>query len=197
MAGIAVKPDNGVGVVVAIRDWMKMPLALALLTIAVLLVGCSDDNAPLVKGQPMPGFSLQNLQGDTVHFPTDFEHHVVLISFWADWCPSCKKEMHDFEAIFQESRKQGFAILAINIAQEREQAIAFIGDLDLSYEVLLDANGEVAKTYAVSAIPSIFIVDRDGNLHTRILGEIPAENLEKALAPLLRGSLSIQQKKAG
>ncbi|HDK38161.1 MAG TPA: TlpA family protein disulfide reductase [Thiolapillus brandeum] len=167
--------------VVDAHAWIKVMIASVLLMAAVLLAGCSDDNAPLLKGQAAPGFSLPDLQGHTINVPGDFEDKVIVISFWADWCPSCKKEMRDLEAIYQKYREQRLVILAINIAQERDQAIAFIDDLNLSYPILLDSKGKATKTYAVSSIPSIFIIDRKGRLQTRILGEAPRRFLEEAV----------------
>ena len=184
MAGIAIEPDNGVGMVVAINHRRKGAVGIALL-MAMILAACSNDSLPSVKGQPTPAFSLQNLQGSTIHFPEHFKQQVVLISFWADWCPSCKSEMRDFEAMFQKYEQRGLAVLAINMNKERDKAIAFIDDLSLSYEVLLDARGEVAKAYAVSTIPSAFIINRDGDLHTRILGEAAPEIFEQILNTLL------------
>ncbi len=170
--------------VVDINHWRKAAIGIALL-MATILAACNSDTAPTVKGQPTPAFSLQNLQDSTIHFPEQFKQQVVLISFWADWCPSCKSEMRDFEAMFQKYEQRGLAVVAINMNKERDRAIAFIDDLSLSYEVLLDARGEVAKAYAVSTIPSAFIINRDGDLHTRILGEVAPEIFEQILNTLL------------
>ncbi len=184
MGGFAIEPDNGVGMVVDINHWRKAAIGIALL-MATILAACNSDTAPTVKGQPTPAFSLQNLQDSTIHFPEQFKQQVVLISFWADWCPSCKSEMRDFEAMFQKYEQRGLTVVAISMNKERDRAIAFIDDLSLSYDVLLDARGEVAKAYAVSTIPSAFIINRDGDLHTRILGEVAPEIFEQILNTLL------------
>lgn len=170
--------------VVDINHWRKAAVGIALL-MATILAACSNDSSPSVKGEPTPAFSLQNLQGSIIHFPAQFRQRVVLISFWADWCPSCKTEMRDFEAMFQKYEQRGLTILAINMNNERDRAIAFIDDLSLSYDVLLDVRGEVARAYAVSTIPSAFIINRDGDLHTRILGEVAPEIFEQILNTLL------------
>ncbi|MCP3662560.1 MAG: TlpA family protein disulfide reductase [Gammaproteobacteria bacterium] len=150
-------------------------LTVALIVTVIVLTGCDIDSSPLTKGKPTPEFDLINMQGNRVTFPDDFSGQVVLISFWADWCPSCKKEMAYFEPIFEKYEDNGLTILAINIEQSRETAMAFINDLSLSYDLLLDSKGSVAKQYGVTALPSAFIIDRDGNLHTRIFGESSPE----------------------
>ncbi len=170
---------------VNIRQQIKLSRGIALLIILIQLAACSDNTPALVKGKATPEFSLQNLQGDTLNFPGQVNHQIVIISFWADWCPSCYKEMRDFELLFQQYKNQGLRIIAINIKQDRETANAFISNLNLSYDVLLDNNGDIAEEYGVSSLPAAFILDRDGNLHTRVLGETPAEVFDKTLRSLL------------
>ncbi len=170
---------------VNINHRIKLFLTAILLIAATLLTGCNDTIPALVKGKPTPEISLQNLQGQTVNFPQQFENKLVLISFWADWCPSCYREMQDFEVIFQQYKQHEFNILAINIEQDRETAKAFIKDLDLSYQILFDTHGEIAKAYSVSALPAAFIISKDGTLHTRILGETPATIFDQIVRALL------------
>jgi len=74
--------------VVAVHRQAKNPLFMLLLIAVVLMLGCSNDNALLVKGKPTPRFNLLNMKGQLVHYPDDFDGQIVLISFWADWCPS-------------------------------------------------------------------------------------------------------------
>jgi cytochrome c biogenesis protein CcmG, thiol:disulfide interchange protein DsbE len=163
---------------------IRFPLSIIFLA-SLLVTACSHKEVAMLKGQPTPSFSLKNLQQQVINFPDDFNNKVVLISFWADWCPSCKKELRDFEVIYKKYQGQGVAVLALNIDQDKQTAMAFIADLNLSYEVLLDNKGDVAKHYATTSLPSALIVDRDGNLHTRLLGETPAEVFEKIITSLL------------
>jgi cytochrome c biogenesis protein CcmG, thiol:disulfide interchange protein DsbE len=161
---------------------LKLSLSMIVL---LLVVACSENKAALVKGQPTPDFNLENLQRQTVNFPGDFSNKVVLISFWADWCPSCKKELRDFEAIYRKYQEQGLVVLALNIEQDEQTAAAFISDLNLSYDVLLDDKGDVAKRYATKSLPATLVLDREGNLHTRLLGATPAEVFEEIITSLL------------
>jgi len=182
---MAVKPDHGIDMAVNTPQRIKLFLAIAMLAILIQISACSDDTAALVKGKPTPEFSLQSLKGDTVNFPDQFINQVTIISFWADWCPSCYKEMQDFEKLFQQYKNQELSIIAINIEQDKETAQAFIKNLNLSYDILLDSNGDIAKSYRVSSLPAAFILNRGGKLNTRERGETPAEVFEKTLRPLL------------
>ncbi|MBT3206050.1 MAG: TlpA family protein disulfide reductase [Gammaproteobacteria bacterium] len=161
-----------------------LPGFFILMAVSVL-VGCSTDIPALAKNKATPEFNLKNLQGQTIEFPKQFDNQVVIISFWADWCPSCYREMSDLENIFQQYKNQGLSILAINIEQDRKTAIAFMGNLKLSYETLFDSNGDTARNYSVSALPAAFIINKDGTLHTRVLGETPPEVFQKILGKLL------------
>ncbi len=160
-------------------------LFFTLFITAVQLGGCSNESPVMVKNKPAPGFSLQNMHEHVIEFPEQFKNRVVIVSFWADWCPGCYKEMHDFETLFQRYKNQGLSILAINIEQDKNTALAFIDDLNLSYEILLDSNGGIAKKYSVSSLPAAFIINKDGALHTRVLGETPPQVFEQILRTLL------------
>lgn len=158
---------------------------LSLIVVTTLIAGCSQQQAILAKGQPVPAFDLPNLAGHPVSLPDDFTDKVILIGFWADWCPSCKKELRDFETIYRKHQKQGLAVVAINIEQDAQTASAFIQGLNLSYNVVLDKKGDIAKKYSVTSLPSALIVDRQGKLNTRYLGETPARFFEQLVVSLL------------
>lgn len=164
---------------------ITLPLMIALLLATLQITGCNSGSSAPVKHQPAPEFNLQNMQGHSINFPQQFRNQVVIISFWADWCPSCYREMRDLETIYKRDKTQGLSILAINIKQDRKTAKAFIDDLNLSYDLLLDSNGDIAKKYAVSSLPAAFVIDRDGKLHTRISGETPADVFDQILRAIL------------
>ncbi|MBL3527574.1 MAG: TlpA family protein disulfide reductase [gamma proteobacterium endosymbiont of Lamellibrachia anaximandri] len=158
-------------------------------SIAVLLLmavaGCSEESPRLIKGQPMPGFLLDRLESGSLDFPNALRGKVVAIRFWADWCPFCESEMKNIEPVYRLHQERGLVILAINVRQGRKTAAAFIRKLNISYDVLLDRDGDVARRYGVIALPTTFIVDRQGNLHTRILGESTPELFHKIVEELL------------
>jgi peroxiredoxin len=139
----------------------------------------------MVKGRPTPVFELNSLQDKPVDYPADFQNKVVVISFWADWCPICKKEMRDFEVLYQKYKKRGLSVVAINIAQDQATAEAFIEDLGLTYSVVLDIDGKVARNYGIYSLPAVVVVDRDGNLDTRVLGETGIDTFDSIVTSLL------------
>ncbi|HMR02950.1 MAG TPA: TlpA disulfide reductase family protein, partial [Candidatus Competibacter phosphatis] len=109
----------------------------------------------------------------------------VAIRFWADWCPYCHDEMQALEPVYRQYRDQGLAILAVNVLQPLETVRPFVQGLDISYEVLLDPQGAVTRDYRVMGLPMTFIVDRQGVIRARIVGESTPEVFERAIATLL------------
>ena len=162
---------------------MKIP-CLVLLLVCLLMVSC-EQQAELKSGQPPPGFSLYDLQGNLVHFPRDFEGKVVAIRFWADWCPYCKTEMGEIETVYREYRNRGFVILALNVAQSKDRAAKFIGKLQISYPVLLDSDSEATRKYKVVGLPTTYFVDRHGTLQNKILGEAELNTFRDMVEQLL------------
>lgn len=159
--------------------------AAALLVSLLLSIGCSEEKSRLVNGQPAPAFTLERLEKGSLGFPRNLNGKVTAIRFWADWCPFCESEMQAMEPVYQIYRDQGLVILAINVRQDRKTAQDFVSKLDISYEVLLDTDGAVARKYGVIGLPTTFMIDRNGNLYNRILGESTPEVFEKIVRELL------------
>ena len=107
-------------------------------------------------------FTLTDLQGKqwTLH---DLKGKVVLVSFWATWCPPCRKEMPDLEALYQQFKDQGFVVLAIS--NETETKVRpFIEKEKYSYPVLLDVGSKATERFVVDGIPHSFVFNRQGKL---------------------------------
>jgi peroxiredoxin len=158
---------------------------LLVLTFALLLGGCGDEGPRLENGQAAPGFELKRLGGGTLAFPADLDGRVVAVRFWADWCPFCEEEMRDIEPLYRRYRDRGLVVLAVNVRQDPETAARFIERLGLSYQVVLDREGAVARRYGVIGLPTTFFVDREGRLVTRILGESTPDVFERIVRDLL------------
>ncbi|HTS71923.1 MAG TPA: TlpA disulfide reductase family protein [Terriglobia bacterium] len=107
-------------------------------------------------------FTLTDLQGKNWTL-TNLRGKVVLLNFWATWCPPCRKEMPDLESLYKQFRKQGLVILAIS-DEDTGKVKPFIADKDISYTVLLDPGRKVNTLFHVMGIPKTFIYDRSGKL---------------------------------
>ena len=159
----------------------------AVFTLAVLLVasGCGQATPQLQTGTPPPEFRLAGLAGGEVAFPAQTAGEIVAIRFWADWCPFCESEMTQLEPVYRRYQERGLRILAINVRQDPHTAERFVRRLGISYETLLDQDGAAARAYGVIGLPTTFFVDRDGRLHTKVLGESTPEVFERIVKELL------------
>jgi len=107
-------------------------------------------------------FSLADLQGKRWSFK-DLRGKVVLVNFWATWCPPCRKEMPDLEALYREFKEQGLVVLAIS-DEEAGKVKQFLEQTQYTYPILLDPGRKVNEAFRIEGIPKSFIYDRDGRL---------------------------------
>ncbi len=107
-------------------------------------------------------FTLIDLQGKTWTLK-ELKGKVVLVNFWATWCPPCRKEMPDLNTLYQRFKDQGFVILAVS-DEEADKVKPFIAERNISYPVMLDPGRKVNDLFQVQGIPKSFVYDRDGKL---------------------------------
>lgn len=108
-------------------------------------------------------FTLVDLQGKTWTLK-DLRGKVVLVNFWATWCPPCQKEMPDLEALYNQFKDQGFVVLALSQDDETEKVAPFIAERKITFPVLLDPGQKVGALFQVNGIPKSFVYNRDGKL---------------------------------
>lgn len=107
-------------------------------------------------------FTLSDLDGKSWRL-RDLRGKIVLVNFWATWCPPCRKEMPDLEALYDKYKDQGFVVLSISDEEEAKVA-PFIADKKITYPVLLDPGRKVHESFIVEGIPKSFVYDRDGKM---------------------------------
>jgi len=107
-------------------------------------------------------FTLTDLQGKPWHLQ-DLRGKVVLVNFWATWCPPCRKEMPDLDALYNKFKDQGLVVLAIS-DEEAAKVTPFITERKISYPVLLDPGRKVNDAFIVEGIPKSFVYDRSGKM---------------------------------
>ncbi|NNJ11112.1 TlpA family protein disulfide reductase [Chloroflexales bacterium ZM16-3] len=119
----------------------------------------STDMAPEV-GKLAPTFSLATPEGAPVSLAS-LRGQVVLVNFWATWCPPCRAEMPAIEAAYERYGGQGFAVVAVTANEQPADVTDFFNSRGLSFPALLD-DGRVHAAYRASGLPSSFFIDRQG-----------------------------------
>jgi len=112
---------------------------------------------------------LKDAYGNTVSM-SDFRGKVVFLNFWATWCAACVVEMPSMEKLHGRLKDKDFVMLAINMQESDTQVKAFFEKLKLSFAALLDSNGEVAAGFAVNALPTTFVLDKEGRIVGTAIG---------------------------
>lgn len=114
------------------------------------------------RNRQSANFTLIDLQGKSWTLK-DLKGKVVLLNFWATWCPPCRKEMPDLETLYQRFGPQGLVILGIS-DEEAAKVTPFIEQQKISYSVLLDPGRKVNELFQIEGIPKTFIYDREGRI---------------------------------
>lgn len=138
---------------------------------------------------PAPDFTLVDQFG-TSHTLSDYKGKVVFVNFWATWCPPCRQEMPDIQAVFEEhgSNEDDLVILGVIVPSGGETAddiAAFMEENGYTYPALIDTTGQVSGTYGISAVPTTFVVDKEGN----VLGYVPGMMTREMLDSVISQSL--------
>ena len=107
-------------------------------------------------------FTLADLQGKPWRLQ-DLRGKVVLVNFWATWCPPCRKEMPDLQSLYERFKDQGLVVLSIS-DEDAAKVTPFIAERKISYPVLLDPGRKVNELFRVEGIPKSFVYDRAGKL---------------------------------
>ena len=132
-----------------------------------------------------PAFAVSTLDGRTVT-SAQLRGKVVLVNFWATWCPPCRIEMPGFEAVYQRKRSEGFVVLGISTdASGPDRVRAFLREREITYPVAMASASVVQDFGGASVLPTSFLIDRQGRIRNRVRGAFASFALEQAVDHLL------------
>jgi len=167
------------------------PMRLSLLfttalLIGALLAGCAKKQQPVSSRKAAPDFVLKDAAGKEVRL-SDYRGKVVLLDFWATWCGPCRIEIPWFTQMEQQKKDKGFAVLGVSMDDDGWKAVnPFVKEMKINYRVLL-GNDEVAKNYGgLDALPTTFLIDRDGKIASVHVGLASRKDFEEGIDELLR-----------
>ena len=153
----------------------RAPMTLALL-LPAMLGGTVFAAEP---GKPAPAVTLPELQSGQPFELAALRGRVVLLDFWASWCGPCRESLPLYQKLRDEFPRADFEVVAVNVDEDKQDALAFLERIPLQFMLLYDDGGKVAASYALKGMPSSYLIDRDGNVASRHVGF-----QRKDLAPL-------------
>lgn len=162
-----------------------------LVSALLVLLGLPLDSYGQVArtGSRAPEFALKNIRGSYVSI-TALRGKVIVLNFWASWCPPCRNEMPELETLYIRYRGRGLEVLAVSTDTSESSLREYLSEHPLSFRVLYDKDSSVSKElYGVFSIPTSFLIDRDGMVVRKFYGpqEWTAPDITGKIESLLKG----------
>ncbi len=189
-----VRPVNGRVMKGRWKGWGASAIALAM---GLLVTSCGKEAAQnlgeewtAVTDRPLaPDFTLKDMDGKSVQL-VDSRGRVVIVDFWATWCPPCQAEIPHFIELYDEYANQGLEILGISLDRSGEQVVRpFVQEFAINYSVLVEGEQspvQVAQEFGgVVGIPTTFLIDRQGRIYKKFVGYVEKSILEREVRVLL------------
>ncbi len=121
-----------------------------------------------------PPFASQDFQVTSLSggqkTPSSLKGKVVLLNFWATWCPPCKEEIPSIESISKTMKGQAFEVFAVNLGDDAATVKAFVAERKLSFPIYLDTKNKLASSFASQGIPTSYLLDKDGKFIAGVVG---------------------------
>ena len=146
--------------------------------LAVLLISTASAAGtlqPFEDDSPTPDFSLSDLKG-TTHTLADYRGKVVLVNFWASWCPPCIKEMPGLQRLQEKLTGQPFVILPVNVGEKKYRVWKFVKLINFTLPVPLDTDSKTFADWDASVLPTSFLLDTKGRIRYRVLADLEWDN---------------------
>lgn len=122
---------------------------------------------PLSERRPAPALVLPDMDGKTWDL-ADLRGRVVVVNFWATWCPPCRREFPSLERLQKHFPPKDLQVIAVNVGEDVDTVFSFAGNPKIS--VLLDIDAKAMSSWRVGGLPSTYVIDRDGSIILRALG---------------------------
>ena len=172
---------------------MKTPrLLLALAACAGLacslpaVFAAASEGAALPVLREAPAWTLKDIDGKPVR-SSDFKGKVVVIDFWATWCPPCREEIPGYIEMTKKHGKDGLVIIGISLDQAGPWVVRpFIAKSGINYPIVMGDDATVAAFGGVEGIPTTFLIDRDGMIRDKKVGMMAAAEYEKKILAILK-----------
>jgi cytochrome c biogenesis protein CcmG/thiol:disulfide interchange protein DsbE len=152
--------------------------------LALLGWGLVNSQKGQVNTGPAPDFTLISFDGETISL-SDLRGQVVIINFWASWCPPCRDEAAYLEQTWRKYKEQGVVFIGIDYADTETQALAYIKEFNITYFNGPDLGTRISQEYNMQGVPETFYVDKNGELRGIHIGPLYYPLLDEKIEELL------------
>ena len=149
---------------------MKRFFCLSLMLL--VLTGCAKKEKPAVSGNPAPGFTVKDLGGHEVRL-ADLKGKIVMLNFWATWCPPCREEIPAMMRLNEAMAGKPFQMLAVSIDEGGKAAVEdFFKKSGTTLPACLDSDQSASKLYGITGVPETFVIDKNGVIVKKVVGAL-------------------------
>jgi len=137
------------------------------------------------KSQPAPPWELKDLDGKAVKL-SDFKGKVVILNFWATWCPPCRQEIPSFISLQKQYGDKGLVVVGVSLDDKGPGVVKpFVAKMGINYPVVMGDQKTTAEYGGVAVIPTTFVIDRKGRIAAQHEGDADRTTFESEIKPLL------------
>ena len=148
--------------------------SLATMCVLLALAVPAQRVAAIAPGDAAPQSAVARADGTPFDWST-LRGKVVLVDFWASWCGPCRQAFPAYDAMAKRHEGDGFVVLGVNVDEQRADADRFLKALPVGFTVVFDSGGAAPQAYGVKAMPSSYLVGRDGRVRLVHLGFKPSD----------------------
>ena len=170
--------------------WLSSPRSLVLSFLLLLVVGglavpAAGQSSADEAVRPAPDFTLEQMNGDTFRL-SDYSGEIVVLNFWATWCPPCRQEIPGFIALQEEFEDQGVTFVGVSLNKDGFSSVRpYAEKMGINYPLVVD-DGSVAPQYGgIRILPSTVLIGPEGTIQHRKVGYFPEEQLRSRLNAML------------
>jgi DsbE subfamily thiol:disulfide oxidoreductase len=175
------------GDTVSLKGGRSLGWAITAVVVIVLLalMGFGLRGRSALQDGLAPSFTL-SLFDDGEFNLDELRGQIVVVNFWASWCPPCREEAPALESVWQEYQDREVAFVGVTVRDIRSKATSFAESMGLTFPIGDDQNGRIASAYRITGVPETFVIAADGRIAAHFIGPVTKETLVATLDELLQ-----------
>lgn len=173
------------------RRWLSKGVRLLAFGLLIALLSLSAwglvrANSGPVESGPAPDFTLTSFDGRTLTL-SQLRGQVVIVNFWASWCPPCREEAAYLEQTWRKYQDKGVVFIGVDWVDTQKEALAYVKEFDLTYFNGPDLGTRIAEAYRIKGVPETFFVAKNGELRGVQIGPLKMPELDQKIDEMLAG----------